>query len=72
MKTNDLETLLQEYMYRKSLRCEDDVTQLANNVTYRGADPIDHLEMIMARSRLATVEEIFADLRVIIAISREV
>lgn len=59
-------------MYRKSLRCEDDVTQLNNNVVYRKADPVDHLEMIMAQTRLAAVEEVFADLRVIIAISREV
>lgn len=57
-------------MYRKSLRCEDDVTQLHNNVVYREADPIDHLEMIMAQARLAAAEEIFADLRRIIAISR--
>ena len=43
-----------------------------NNVVYRTADPVDHLEMIMAQTRLAAVEEVFADLRVIIAISREV
>ncbi len=71
MKTShDLETLLQEYMYRKTLRLEDDITQLSNNVTYRAADPVDHLEMIMAQARLASAEDIFADIRVLIAISR--
>lgn len=72
MKKNEdpLETLLHEYMYRKSLRYEDDVIQLNNNVVYRTADPLDHLEMIMAQARQAAAEEIFKDLRTIIAISR--
>lgn len=63
--------LLHQYMYRKIVKYENDVTLLNNNIVYRQADPIDHLEMVMAQVRLATVEEIFSDLRKVIAISKD-
>jgi hypothetical protein len=62
--------MLFEYMLRQSIRYENDVIQLSNNVTYRDADPLDHLEMIMAQTRFGTSQKIFDDLRTIIAISR--
>lgn len=71
-RPQNLIDLLQEYMYRQSARYENDVIQLSNNVTYRGADPLDHLEMIMAQTRVGTAEKIFDDLRMIIEISKEI
>lgn len=68
--SKQLSALLQQYMYRQTCRYEDDITQLNNNVTYRKADPVDHLEMIMAQTRAATAQKIFDDIRMIIAISR--
>ncbi len=50
------------YMFRQTLRYEDDVTELDNHTVYRKADPVDHLEMIMAQTRLATSEKIFRDI----------
>lgn len=57
-------------MYRQAARYENDVIQLSNNVSYRGADPLDHLEMIMAQTRVGTAEKIFDDLRQLIAIAQ--
>jgi len=54
-----------EYMYRKEIKYLNDVIQLANNVHYRDADPVDHLEMIMAQTRLATVREEYDRIRLI-------
>lgn len=54
------------YMFRRLLRYEDDVTELDNHTAYRKADPVDHLEMIMAQTRLATCESIFNDLAYIL------
>lgn len=68
-RPQNLIDLLQEYMYRQSARYENDVIQLCNNVTYRAADPLDHLEMIMAQTRVGTSEKIFDDIRMLIAIS---
>lgn len=65
----DLETLLREYMYRRSCRYEDDLTQLCNNVSFRAADPLDHLEMIMAQVRSVTAQQIFSDISLIIDLS---
>lgn len=68
--SKQLAALLQQYMYRQTCRYEDDITQLNNNVTFRKADPVDHLEMIMSQTRAATAQKIFDDIRMIIAISR--
>lgn len=62
--------LLNEYMYRQSTRYENEIIILSNNVSYRGADPIDHLEMIMAQTRAGTADKIFYDLRMVVAIWR--
>ena len=65
-----LEQMLYEYCSRQLSRYEDDVIQLSNNVMYRKADPLDHLEMIMAQTRLGAAEKIFADIYFILEISR--
>lgn len=54
------------YIFRQTLRYEDDITELDNHTVYRNADPVDHLEMIMAQTRLGTAEKIFADILEII------
>ena len=54
--------LLLEYMNHKTVYYENDIIQLHNNVTYRKADPVDHLEMIMARVRLETAQMLFRDI----------
>lgn len=57
------ESLIRDYLYRQICRYEDDVTQLSNNVTFRKSDPLDHLEMIMAQTRLATAIKINQDIQ---------
>ena len=55
-------TLIYQYLYNKQIWAGNDVIQLCNNVAYRSADPLDHLEMIMAQTRKATIEEVARDL----------
>ena len=43
---------LMVYMYSEDCRLENDMVQLLNNVSYRKADQLDMLEMIMAETRL--------------------
>lgn len=40
------------------IRYENDLTVLLNNVQLRKADPVDHLEIIMAQTRVATADRI--------------
>lgn len=49
-------------MYNIENRLENDIIQLDNNVKYRKADPLDHLEMIMAQVRAQTAHDIFRDI----------
>lgn len=58
---------LMVYMYSEDCRLENDMVQLLNNVSYRKADQLDMLEMIMARTRL---EYALADHRKICRILR--
>lgn len=51
-----------EYIFRKAQYYENDLIELNNHMSYRKADPVDHLEMIMAQTRAGTAEDIFADL----------
>lgn len=53
--------VLYEYMHRKADRLEADRDRLYENVQLRRADPLDHLEMILAETRLETAKELFAD-----------
>lgn len=53
--------MLYEYMHRKADQYEKDRDQLYVNMQLRRADPLDHLEMIMAEIRLQTAKDIFAD-----------
>ena len=55
------------YMFAEEQRLENDVVQLENNVQYRKADPLDHLEMIMAQTRLAEAERIFHNIYKLLA-----
>lgn len=62
--------LIYDYMHQKEIRLENYVTQLANNVVYRKADPVDHLEMIIAQTRLEMAREVFSELYTVLAIMR--
>lgn len=65
--------MLYQYMLNKEIWLENDVIQLSNNVVYRQADALDHLEMIMAQTRLATATDIFNDIyRVLRIMKRDV
>ena len=50
--------MLLEYLHRMPIRYENDLTVLLNNVQLRKADPVDHLEIIMAQTRAATADRI--------------
>lgn len=63
-----LEKMLCQYLNRITSEYECDVVQLDNNVAYRSADPLDHLEMIMAQTRRATAEKISSDILTILEI----
>lgn len=64
-----LRTELIAYLFRKQIYYENDVIELNNHTAYRNADPVDHLEMIMAQTRLATCEEICDNILEIIHLS---
>lgn len=55
-------TLIYQYLYNKQVWAGNDIIQLCNNISYRNADPLDHLEMIMAQTRKATIEEVSREL----------
>lgn len=55
-------TLIYQYLYNKQVWAGNDIIQLGNNVSFRNSDPLDHLEMIMAQTRKATIEEVARDL----------
>ena len=63
-----LEKMLCQYLSRITSQYECDVVQLDNNIVYRSADPLDHLEMIMAQTRRATAEKISSDIFTILEI----
>lgn len=55
-------TLIYQYLYNKQVWAGNDIIQLGNNVSFRNSDPLDHLEMIMAQTRKATIEEVSREL----------
>lgn len=62
---------LYDYMRRMSVYRENDFIELCNNISFRRADPVDHLEMIIAQTRSQCTDEIFSDIYRIIAICRK-
>ena len=64
-------TLIYQYLYHKQVRAGNYVIQLSNNISYREADALDHLEMIMAQTRLATVEEMSSELYKLLRMMRQ-
>lgn len=57
-----LQSLLLQYANRKCLQAESDITQLLNNLNLRCADPIDHLEIVMAQVRSSCAEQFQSDI----------
>lgn len=55
-------TLFYQYLSNKQIWVGNDVIQLCNNIAYRDADPLYHLEMIMALTRNATIEDVSREL----------
>lgn len=62
--------LLYEYFYRQQIYRDNDIIQLANNVHFRTADPLDHLEMIMAQVRAQVTADISQAVYKLVAISK--
>jgi len=58
-------------MMFKESRYHNDIVLLDNNVSFRKADPVDHLEMIMAQARLETSQEIFRDMHKLMRMIRK-
>ena len=65
IKEHKLSSLYQ-YMMNKEMYYYNDTVQLRNNVQYRTADPLDHLEMIMAQIRLETAKSVFQEIYLIL------
>lgn len=57
-----IQSLLLQYANRKCLQAESDITQLLNNLDLRRADPIDHLEIVMAQVRSSCAEQFQSDI----------
>lgn len=51
-----------EYMYNREQMYYNDLIQLERNNAFCKADALDHLEGIMALTRLATASNIFEDI----------
>lgn len=62
--------LLYEYFYRQQIYRENDLVQLTNNISFRRADALDHLEMIMAQVRAQVTTDISRDVYKLVAISK--
>lgn len=62
--------LLYEYFYRQQIYRENDLVQLTNNISFRHADALDHLEMIMAQVRAQVTTDISRDVYKLVAISK--
>lgn len=64
-------SLIWQYMMNKESRLKNDVIQLGNNITFRNSDPLDHLEMIMAQTRLQTATDIFDEIALLLKMIRK-
>lgn len=58
--------VLQQYMYNYHSALERDHRQLNNNVAYRTADVLDHLEFILHLNRRQSIQSVFDDIRKIL------
>lgn len=65
-------SMIYEYMMKKSEQLENEVIQTEHNVFGRNVDSFDAFEALVARCRLETAEEIFADLYRVLKIIRGV
>ena len=63
--------MLYEYMYNKEVFLMNECIQLSNNVAFRDADALDHLEMIIASAKLEAAREIFQDFRFLLRLGRD-
>ena len=68
----DRYSLLYEYMQNKQVALENDVVQLEYNVFGRGTGPYECFECLVAKCRLETANEIFADIYRVLRIIRSV
>lgn len=57
-----LQSLLLQYVNRRCLQAEADITQLLNNISLRRADPVDHLEIVMAQVRSSCADQFQSDI----------
>lgn len=61
---------LHAYSYSRIVRLENEIIEFENHVVYRKADPVDHLEMIIALAKLEAAEQDYEAIRSIIDISQ--
>lgn len=65
-------TLLYQYFFNKQVRADNYVVQLENNIRFRDADCLDHLEMIMAHVRKDTIDEVAHEVRLLLPMVKRV
>lgn len=64
-------TMILEYLLYEQARLEDAYIQMENNIGLRGADYVDHLEIILAKCRIDTALDISTDIRSILRYNRD-
>lgn len=68
MRQNEKD-LLCKYIYNNSIRLEDNVRQLQNNLRYRRIDTIDCIELMLARQELETFHEVTKHIRILLKLN---
>lgn len=65
-----LRLYLYKYLHFKSVKIENGLVQLENNVSIHKADVIDHLDFIVEKTRAEAFREFSNDLRTILSMTR--
>lgn len=61
--TKHEQILLFEYILHKEQFLKNDLIQLENNLNYRNSDCLDHLEIVIAKVKIETAQQVFEDLK---------
>lgn len=58
--------IINMYIYNNTIRLEDNVKQLQNNIRYRRIDTIDCIELLIAQQELETFKEVTKHIKMLL------
>lgn len=65
MRQNEKD-IINMYIYNNTVRLEDTVKQLQNNVRFRRIDSIDCIELLLAQQELETFKEVTKHIKLLL------